>query len=73
MMQVSKERIEEAQAYGKKRVEEVKETARREGRKIDYDLGMEEKRWARNYCVQKYFDAVDINIICKNIKPEHFQ
>jgi hypothetical protein len=73
LMKVSKQRIEEAQAYGKKRVEEVKETARREGRKIDYDLGLEEKRWARNYCVQKYFDSVDINIICGNIKPEHFQ
>jgi hypothetical protein len=73
MMKVSKERIEEAQAYGRKRVEEVKETARKEGRKIDYDLGLEEKRWARNYCVQKYFDSVDINIICGNIKPEHFQ
>lgn len=73
MMQVPKERIEEAQAYGKMKVEEVKDKARREGGKIDFDLDLEEKRWARNYCVQKYFDTVDINVLCNNIKPQHFQ
>lgn len=73
MMEVPKERIEEAQEYGKRKVEEVKEKARREGGKIDFDLGLEEKRWARNYCVHKFFDDVDINILCNNIKPHHFE
>lgn len=73
MMEVYKETIEEAQAYGKRKVEEVKETARKEGGKIDFDLGLEEKRWARNYCVHKYFDTVDINVLCNNIKPQHFE
>lgn len=72
-LEISKERIEEAQAYGKRKVEEVKENARKEGSKIDFDLGLEEKRWARNYCVHKYFDGVDINILCNNIKPQHFE
>jgi len=71
-MEIPKERIAEAQAYGKRKVQEVKENARLEGGKIDFDLGLEEKRWARNYCVQKYFDTVDINVLCNNIKPKHF-
>ena len=71
-MEIPKERIAEAQAYGKRKVQEVKENARLEGGKIDFDLGLEEKRWARNYCVQKYFDTVDINVLCNNIKPNHF-
>jgi len=69
MMSVPQPMIAEAQAYGKRKVEEMKK-ARLE--KITFDLDLEEKRWARNYCVQKFFESVDINVLCNNIKTEHF-
>lgn len=70
MLVIDQEMLEGAQAYGKLKVKEAKEENRYG--KIEFDLDMEEKRWARNYCVQKYFESVDINVLCNNIKAEHF-
>jgi hypothetical protein len=71
MMEVTKETIEEAQAYGKKKVAELKE--KEFFGKIDSHLyATQEKGFSRNYCVQKFFKTVDINILANNIKVEHF-
>ena len=70
MMIVTKETIEEAQAYGKKKIAEFKE---KEFFGIDSHLyDSQEKSFSRNYCVQKFFKTVDINMLANNIKVEHF-
>lgn len=68
MMKVPQSVIKEAQEFAKKKVEDFKN---KEGR-INFNFELEEIRWARTYCVQKYFESVEIDILCDNIKPEHF-
>lgn len=70
LMTVTKETIDEAQKFGRMKVIELKQ--KQNYGKIEFDLDNEEKRWARNYCVGKFFETVDINILLNNIKPEHF-
>ena len=72
MLEVSQQMIVDAQEYGKRKVLEIKQ--KRSGlQKIDTNLdAVEEKSWARTYCVQKYFETVDIDVLANNIKAEHF-
>jgi hypothetical protein len=70
MLVVKKDEIEMAMDYGRKQYlskernlfEKVNESSKE----------AEIQRYARNWCVQKYFDSVGINIILNNIKVEHF-
>lgn len=65
---VTKEDIEAAQAYAKKKIQEKNNSSFLK----PIDSENEEKRYSRNWCVQKYFESVDIDILLNNIKPEHF-
>jgi hypothetical protein len=69
--------VKEAQEYGKKRADEQSKARQKKGLKTAFSsidiFQMEEKKWARNYCVQKYFENVDIDILCNKIIPEHFR
>jgi hypothetical protein len=72
MLEVSQTMIKEAQEYGKKKVMEAKQKKPLTDR-IDMNyFDAEEKSWARTYCVQKYFESVDIDVLANNIKPELF-
>ena len=64
--------ITEAQEYGKKKVIEAKQ---KKALTDKIDVGFfeaEEKSWSRSYCVQKFFETVDIDVLANNIKPELF-
>lgn len=67
----TKEEIEEAVKWGKEKVQEIK---REKYAFVKYNLNQEEeeKRWSRTWCVQKYFENVDISVLLNNIKPEFF-
>ena len=72
MLEVSQTMITEAQEYGKKKVLEAKQKKALTDR-IDLNyFEAEEKSWARTYCVQKFFETVDIDVLANNIKPELF-
>lgn len=67
MMKINQERIIEAQIYGKKKVSELKKDS------IDDILAHNtEKGFSRNYCVQRFFEDINIITLVNNIKPEHF-
>lgn len=76
LMHVPQNVVAEAQAYGKKKADEQNKNRQKKGLKTTFSsidlFQMEEKKWARNYCVQKYFENVDIDILCNKIIPEHF-
>lgn len=76
ILQVPQEMITKAQEYGRKKTDEYLKNRREEGKKISFYsselVGNQEKRYARNYCVQKFFENIDINVLCNNIIPEHF-
>lgn len=73
MLEVSQQMIKDAQEYGKRKVQEIKQKKNVGLQKIDTSLDeIEEKSWARTYCVQKYFESVDIDVLANNIKAEHF-
>lgn len=76
LMHVPQDIVKQAQAYGKKKADEVNSNRQKKGLKTTFStmelFQMEEKKWARNYCVQKYFENVDIDILCNKIIPEHF-
>lgn len=72
LMLVSKDTVEEAQKYGNKKVQDKIQETKRNFKKVEFNLEIEEKKWARNYCVGKFFETVDINVLLNNIKPEHF-
>lgn len=67
----TKDEIEEAVKWGKEKVQEIK---REKYAFVKYNLNQEEeeKRWSRTWCVQKYFENVDISVLLNNIKPEFF-
>jgi hypothetical protein len=65
--------IDEAVVYGK-------ELAKRDERDIygfnskeKYDIGLIEKRYARNYCVQKFFDKINIEELTLSINLSEFE
>lgn len=70
MLIVKKEEIDNAMDYGKKKYlskdrnlfDKVSESAKE----------TEIQRYARNWCVQNYFNITDVDIILNNIKVEHF-
>lgn len=68
LLVVTKEDIEAAQAYAKKKTLEKNKNSFLK----PVDSENEEKRYARNWCVQKYFESVDIDVLLNNIKPEQF-
>ena len=68
LLVVTKEDIEAAQAYAKKKTLEKSKNSFLK----PVDSENEEKRYARNWCVQKYFESVDIDVLLNNIKPEQF-
>jgi hypothetical protein len=72
MLEVSQSMITEAQEYGKKKVMEAKQKKALTDRIDSNYYEAEEKSWARTYCVQKYFETVDIDVLANNIKPELF-
>lgn len=77
LMPVPPSLVKEAQEYGKKKADEHNKARQKRGLKTAFSsidiFQMEEKKWARNYCVQKYFENVDIDILCNKIIPEHFR
>lgn len=64
--------IEEAMAYGNKMAKERSNSKPVFERFSSSTEQTESQRYARNYCVQKFFDNVDIDIFLNNIKPELF-
>lgn len=70
----SKEVVEEAMEYGKSMAKEHINSFFGKGI-ADEKPNKEniEKRFARNYCVQKYFDGVDINEVTSTIKINEFE
>lgn len=70
MLKVTRQTYDEAVKYGKEMVEEIKK--KKPYGKISFNVELEEKRWAKNYCVQKFFKIVDIDILCNNIKSDFF-
>jgi hypothetical protein len=68
---VDQEILTAAEKYGKQKVEELKKKSKNIN-SLSFNFEIEEKRWARNYCVCNYFKTVDINVLCDNIIPEHF-
>lgn len=66
---LTKEDINEAQAFGKLK---AKEFLAKQNRKTDINLKLEEDKYGRNYCVEKYFKNVDIDMLLNNIKSDYF-
>lgn len=70
MIIVKKDEIDLAMDYGKKMYLSKERNLFDKVTESSKDL--EIQRYARNWCVQKYFDNVGIDIILNNIKVEHF-
>ncbi len=68
---ISEEETNKAVLWGKNKAKEIMKRPNAIS-KFKIDEEKEEKRWARNYCVQNYFKIVDINILINKIKPELF-
>ena len=66
---LTKESIAEAQAYGKKKTIDFISKLKR---KSDFDRDFLERKYAREYCVEKYFKNVDIVMLLNNIKLDYF-
>jgi len=67
LLEVSKEDIEKAQEYARTKIANMKKEDR-----TQMFTETDEKRLARNWCVQKYFQTVDIDVLIDNIKAEQF-
>ena len=72
MFNPNQELVDEAMKWAEEKITQK----RTEVYKI-YQLSGEDKKTeiqknARNYCVQKFFETIDINEFVKKIKPEHF-
>ena len=70
MLIVNKEDIDEAMAYGLK-------MARSKEKKVFERVNPEDEkaethRYARNWCVQKYFETIKIDVLLNNINSELF-
>lgn len=70
MLVVKKDEIEKAMDYGKKKY--LSKERNLFDKVTESTKESEIQRYARNWCVQNYFDNVGINIILNNIKVEHF-
>lgn len=69
---IPKEMIDEALAYGNKMAKDKNNSKPLFERFSPSTEETESQRYARNYCVQKFFDNVNIDIFLNNIKPELF-
>ncbi len=69
LLVVTKDDIEQAMEYAKNKINSMKKEDIRKRRMF---TETDEKRLARNWCVQKYFESVDIDILINNIKSEQF-
>jgi hypothetical protein len=70
MLVVTKEDIALAMEYGKKMVQSKEKPLMEKIKESDRDLDI--KRGARNWCVQNYFENVNIDVLLNNIKPNLF-
>jgi hypothetical protein len=70
MLVVKKDEIDEAMDYGKKKY--LSKERNLFDKVTDSSKELEIQRYARNWCVQNYFNNVGIDIILNNIKVEHF-
>lgn len=71
LIKPTKEDVDSAVKWGKEKVEAIKGNMNAfSGFKINEEL--QYKRWARSWCVQKFFKTVDINILLNNIIPSQF-
>jgi hypothetical protein len=61
--------LEKAQKWGKEKAEIIMKA---DQRNFKWNNEIEYKRWARNWCVQNFFQSVDIDVLINNIKPEQF-
>ena len=68
----SKEQIEEALVYGKKMTSLARSKDFKRVGESPEIIKIEEDRYSRNYCVQKYFETVSIDVLLNNIKEEFF-
>lgn len=70
MLTITKDDIDMAMDYGKKMVQAkekpLMERVNESGRDLDI------KRYARNWCVQNYFENVNIDVLLNNINPNLF-
>lgn len=71
MINPQKTELDEALAFAKTKIQK-QENDFYKYTTLGIDKESESKRYARNYCVQKYFDRVDINELLNKIKPELF-
>jgi hypothetical protein len=70
---IGKQIIDDALKYGKEEaIKHKKEYFDDALKKEKVNIEGVEKRYARNYCVQRYFDEISIEEIVNLIKPEHF-
>ena len=70
MIIVKKDEIDLAMDYGKKMY--LSKERNLFDKVTDSSRDLEIQRYARNWCVQNYFNNVSIDIILNNIKVEHF-
>jgi hypothetical protein len=66
---LSKDNIQEAQVYGRKKTIDF---LSKQKRKSEYDKDFLERKYARDYCVENYFKNVDIVMLLNNIKSDYF-
>lgn len=77
LLKISKEVLDEALVYGVEKALARKKTVNpflKFNLEVEQtNLEIEKQRWAKNYCVQKFFSTIkDINLLLETIKPEHF-
>jgi hypothetical protein len=77
LLKISKEILDEALLYGADKAQKRKQNAnpflKFNLEQEQTDAEREKQRWAKNYCVQKFFSTIkDINLLLETIKPEHF-
>jgi len=73
ILKISKETLDEAMIYGEQKANNKKEKNVFVKGFLSANPESEKKRWAKNYCVQKFFGSiVDIKLLLETIKPEHF-
>jgi len=70
MFTVKKDEIEKAMEFGKNKY--LSKERSLFDKTTESSKELEIQRYARNWCVQNYFDQVGIDIILNNIKVEHF-
>jgi len=75
ILKISKETLDEAMIYGQEKADKKKKNSNPFIRSFtENSIEKERDRWAKNYCVQKFFSNIkEINLLLETIKPEHFK